>query len=571
MGADIFNNKNNSQKLLNLLARTSEEIGGSLEYSETISSVCVVPVPLLADWSSLFIMEEKLAALSFTHCYHRDQKQNEKLKEYFRSDADSHIKRPVILDTLRKGRAVTEIREVPSPIAGFLLNLPLIQKADVVGFLTLGSRNNFSEDDIMMAEEFARRATCALDNSRRYQKVCLAEAELIKSKEFADIANKTKSEFLASMSHEIRSPVSAILGFTDLLMLPNRTEVERLEWGRRVKHNGHHLLRLINDILSLTKIESGQLSIENNNINFNQFFDDLKQALISQTRTKKIKLDFVLESAVPAEFTTDETRLQQILTNVIGNAIKFTDVGAVTIGAMFQKNSGLLCFNIEDTGPGLTEKQAAQLFHPFVQADAEHSKRCGGTGLGLAISKNLARLLGGDLELIHSEPGQGSKFRICIKPSVATGVKFISEYNIPDLSEESISSQKETLLQIVGKKILVVDDSLDNQYLMKTFLVDKGAVAVAVGSGQEALYQAEQNNFDIILMDIQMPVKDGYETAKELRLKGFQKPIVALTANVLSEDKMKSLHAGFDRHLTKPFDEDEFVRVLSELLIDSDK
>lgn len=571
IGADIFYRKGDSQKLLSLLARSSEEIGRSLDYPETILGVCAVPVPLLADWSSLFVMDDKLSVLSFVHCYHCDQNQNKKLTEYFQIDADSHIKRPVSLDTLRKGKAVTEIREVPSPIAGFLLNLPLLQEAEVIGLLTLGSKNNFTDSDILMAEEYALRAANAIGNSRKYQKICLTEAELVKAKEFADMANKTKNEFLANMSHEIRSPISAILGFTDLLVMSGCTEAQRLEWGRRIKHNGHHLLRLINDILNLAKIESGQLSIENEVVNFSQFFAYLKLALSVQAREKKIKLDFILESSIPTEFTTDETRLQQILANVIGNAIKFTDSGGVIISAGYQRKSGLLFFDIEDTGPGLTEKQAAQIFHPFIQADAEHSRRCGGTGLGLAISKNLAQLLGGDLELIYSEPGLGSKFRVCIKPYVATDIKFISELNTQILFENDRSLSKEISSQLIGKKILVVDDSLDNQYLMKTFLADKGATVVTVGSGQEALYQVESVNFDIILMDIQMPVKDGYQTTKELRLNGFKKPIVALTANVLSEDKTNNLFVRFDRHLTKPFNEDEFMRVLSELLIDSNK
>ena len=386
-----------------------------------------MPVPLLANWSCLFISDEKLSTTSFARCFHPDPVQNQRLTEYFKTEASGYIGRPVVSSTMMNGYPATEILETPSPIAGNLLTLPLIHLSEVLGFLTLGLPQNYASEDILLAEEVSRRAAIALYNSKRYQQVCLAESKMILLNKISDEANQAKSQFLANLSHEIRTPVSAILGFTDLLM-EDHTHEERLDWGQRVKNNGHQLLRLINDLLDLTKIEHGQLSFESENICFNGFLKDLRQTLLPQAQGKRIELSFLLTSAVPAIFISDKSRLQQILGNVIGNAIKFTEAGSIVVRVGFHRDSGFLHFDIEDTGPGLSEKEASKLFQPFSQAGTLHSKRHGGSGLGLALSANLARLLGGDLELVASQPGVGSTFRIIIKPKNLKDVKFLSEF-----------------------------------------------------------------------------------------------------------------------------------------------
>ncbi len=409
-----------------MFARVSEELGSSLDFSETISQICKVPVPLLADWSCLFISDEKLSTTSFAHCFHPDPVQNQRLTDYFQTEANGYVRRPVVSSTMRHGYPATEILEVPSPIAGNLLTLPLIHNSEVLGFLTFGLPQNYASEDILLAEEVSRRAAIALYNSKRYQQVCLAESKMILLNKISDEANQAKSQFLANLSHEIRTPISAILGFTDLLM-EDHTHEERLDWGQRVKNNGHQLLRLINDLLDLTKIEHGQLSLENEKVCFNSFLKDLSQTLLPQAQVKGIELSFLLTSDVPAIFVSDKSRLQQILGNVVGNAIKFTEAGSIVVRAGFQKDSGFLQFDVEDTGPGLSDKEASKLFQPFSQADTLHSKRHGGSGLGLALSANLARLLGGDLELVASQPGVGSTFRIIIKPKILKDAKFLSE------------------------------------------------------------------------------------------------------------------------------------------------
>ena len=412
-----------------MFARVSEELGSTLDYSETISQICKVPVPLLADWSCLFISDEKNSTTSFAKCFHPDPVQNQRLKDYFQTESIGYASRPVVSGTMKNGNSATEILEAPSPIAGNLLTLPLIHKSEVLGFLTFGLLQNYASEDILLAEEVSRRAAIALFNSKCHQRVCLAESELVLLSKVSDEANQAKSQFLANLSHEIRTPVSAILGFTDLLM-EEHTREERLDWGQRVKNNGNQLLRLINDLLDLTKIEHGQLSLENEKVCMNTFFINLNKSLLPQAQSKKIVLIFMLTSDVPAVIVSDKGRLQQILGNVIGNAIKFTESGTVTIRASFQKNSGFLLFEIEDTGPGLTEKEASKLFQPFSQADTLHAKRSGGSGLGLALSANLAILLGGGIELIASQPGVGSTFRVFINPKIAVDTEFQSELTI---------------------------------------------------------------------------------------------------------------------------------------------
>lgn len=560
----FFSKSNDSQKLLSLLAMASSELGSSLDYIETTEHICSLPVPSLADWSSLFILDEKDSKLLFVRSHHCNSNSKKSLIDYFENNSDEYIKRFVVTDALKQGRAITEIREVPSPIAGFLLNLPLIRRAEVIGFLTLGSGKVFTPQDILIAEELAQRAGIAIDNARLYQRACLAEIELKKCIQLAEQANKVKGEFFANMSHEIRSPVAAILGFVDLLLQPDQPEDERIKWGYRVKYNGHNLLRLINDILNLSKIESGEFVLERDVVNLSLFLNDLEAIYTEQVKLKGLVFQVRLVTCVPSEFKTDVTRMYQILTNVIGNAIKLTTKGGVHVDIGFIEELGLLYFDVEDTGPGLTEAQASLLFRPFVKVNAEHSKLEGSTGLGLALALKLARLLGGSVELRSSQPGKGSRFRISIKPELCPQVEFIKRFKNQAVPTDKPARQDEISLK--GKKILVVDDSADNQYLIKLLLTNKGALVTVAESGDEAINCVQNYDFNLILMDIQMPDKDGYETTRELRKNGCKKPIVALTAHTACEEQEQSLGCEFNEYLIKPINQDKLMRVLIDLL-----
>lgn len=557
-----MNQVTNPDKLINLLARATEQLGTSLELEETVSQVCGVCVPQLADWSSFIIMDEKNSVLTFSDCYHRDQSLRFDLKLNLLTQSERHLKRTPTIDCLLRGKATTDFSEALGVFGGYLLNVALIRRLEVIGLLVLGSRMPFLPEDIQIAEEIGHRAASALDNARLYQRARQTEQELVQAKKQAEEANHAKSHFLANMSHEIRSPLGAVLGFAELLMLSNQSEDERIQWCQRIKNNGDLLLRLINDILNLAKVESGQFTLAHEQVDFVEFITDLESSNVLQAN--HLDFRFTIVSPVPHQFTIDATRLRQILNNVIGNALKFTETGSVRIGAGFEKKSGLLFFNIDDTGPGLTEKQGMQIFNPFVQADTEHSKRHGGTGLGLALSKKLAQLLGGDVELVFSQPGVGSKFRVFVKPGINSDIKYVSEM------KRKLLPQGEVPIAIAdaplhGKKILVVDDSSDNQYLMKCILTRKGAEVNLVGSGEEALKMLQNDNFDLVLMDIQMPGMNGYLTGAEFRRNGFKKPIIALTANVLQEDRALGLGANFNAYITKPLNQNELIGILVNL------
>lgn len=551
-------------KLLNLLAAASENLGTSLDFQNTAKHSCRIFVPQLSVWSSLFIFNEDSPELKYIYGHHQDAEIKNSLQVFLREQAKSWSQKQEVQNSIREGCVVT----VPNANSWFgekyLAHLPIIQRSEIIGLITLGSETEFSRDDLQIAEEISKRAAAAIDNARSYQKLTSYESQLISDKEFAEKASREKSTFLANMSHEIRSPISAILGFADLLILPEQSEADRLEWSQRIKHNGQHLLRLINDILNLAKVESGQFTIENNNIEFLEFVSDLEVTNRTLAQDKKLEFNFIIETEIPEKFSTDSTRLRQILNNLIGNAIKFTEHGHISVKSGYIKNPGFLYFDVEDSGPGMTEKESALLFQPFVQASTAHSKQFGGTGLGLALSLKLAQLLGGTVELLHTAPGNGSKFRAIVKPAVPTGTDFISQLKNKITSSEIQRTEIEPKLN--GKKILVVDDSTDNQYLMKKILSIKGAEVGLADSGEAVLALQNISEFDVVLMDIQMPGKDGNQTTRELRKRGFTRPIVAFTANALPQDKELSLRSGCNRHVTKPVDQNELLRVLSELL-----
>lgn len=547
-----------------MLGIASELLGSSLDCDETAIHICSLPVPSLADWCSLFIFNKVKAEFEFVRSHHRDKEQNKKIDYYFQNNANEYTKRFIVTNALQQGSAITEIREVPSPIAGFLLNIPLIRRSEVIGFLTLGSNNVFSPQDILIAGEISQRAGIAIDNAMLYQRTRAAELDLIKCAKLADQSNKIKSEFFANMSHEIRTPVTAILGFGDLLAKPNQLDDDRVKWGQRIKYNGNNLLRMINDILNLSKIESGEFQLEKDSIDFSLFLYDLENTYSDQLKLKGLDFKIKLETAIPKRIFTDLTRLNQILTNVIGNAVKLTTQGGIKVDVGYIDTIRMLYFDIEDTGPGLTEAQSALLFRPFVKINPEHSKIEGSTGLGLALSLKLARLLGGDLELIYSKPGIGSQFRISIVPEIDSQTEFIKSYSTKSDYDENINTSSDSSL--IGKKILVVDDSIDNRYLIQLLLTNKGALVTAVDNGNEAVNCVNTDDFNIVLMDIQMPGKNGFETAKEMRLNGFAKPIVALTACLAPKEREENYNNDFNDFLTKPIDQNNLIKVLSNLL-----
>lgn len=388
----------------------------------------------------------------------------------------------------------------------------------------------------------------------------MARKDLEAAKEEAVRANDLKSAFLANMSHEIRTPLGAIMGFADLLRDPNLPYEERINYLEVLQRNGHQLTVIINDILDLSKVEAGQMALEFLPLNPEKIARDVISLLNVNASEKGLKLGFERDPSTPSEIHSDPTRVHQILVNLVSNSIKFTHSGSVSIRTFgrVENDRTVAAFEVTDTGIGIQPEQQERIFEVFVQADSSVTRKFGGTGLGLSLSRRLARVLGGDVTVKESHIGKGSTFLVTIEdqPSKKKAV-------VPVVSSSSVgSSQMDLEKPLSGVHVLVVDDTPDNQRLIKHFLRRAGAQSEIVENGLEAQQKALNGNYDIVLMDIQMPIMDGYTATQQLREKGYTKPIIALTAHAMAEVRRKCLSVGYTDHLTKPINSTELVSMV---------
>jgi PAS domain S-box-containing protein len=381
--------------------------------------------------------------------------------------------------------------------------------------------------------------------------------------EAADTATRTKSEFLANMSHEIRTPMTAILGFSEVLLDEkgiDRTPPERIDALRTIQRNGRYLLELINDILDLSKIEAGKIELEEAECCPIQVVSDVISLMQVRADAKNLALDAEYEGAIPETIRTAPLRLRQVLINLLGNAVKFTELGAVRLKVRFLSTLGAsskLVFEVSDTGIGMTAEQTQRLFQPFTQADSSTSRRFGGTGLGLTISKRLAEMMGGDIALT-SQLGVGSTFSLTIDPGPLDGALLVDATDTHCRAPET-PSQPTPMLEELSCRILLAEDGPDNQRLIAFLLRKAGAQVDLAENGLVAYEQAmarlnQGQPYDVILMDMQMPVMDGYEATRRLRESGYDRPVVAVTANAMAGDREECLAAGCDDFATKPID-----------------
>lgn len=389
------------------------------------------------------------------------------------------------------------------------------------------------------------------------------------AKEQAEAANAAKSEFLANMSHEIRTPLTGILGFTELLRRQVGTPEQRQNHLDTIQNSGKHLLTLINDILDLSKIEAGHMECKRVSCSPHKIVCEVLSVLRVRAQEKGLRLDCEWTTCVPETITTDPARLRQLLMNLAGNAIKFTETGSVVIrlAAYPERQEPRFVCEIVDTGIGIQSQHLEKIFRPFEQADNSITRKYGGTGLGLPISQHIAGALGGGIQVI-SQPGQGSTFKVTLESGSFDNVSFVPagccEIFAPKTDTQSAHAAGKKL---PAARILLVEDGETNRELITLVLSEAGAAVVTAENGQQGVDLARCERFDLILMDMQMPLMDGYTAARTLRNEGCWLPILALTAHSMRGDEEKCLNAGCSGYISKPIQIDRLVNTIHDILV----
>ncbi len=407
----------------------------------------------------------------------------------------------------------------------------------------------------------------ARDISKRKQH----EFEIIKAKEAAMSATMMKSQFLANMSHEIRTPMNGILGFLELLQHTELT-TEQTEYLKEARRASEILLYLISDILDLSKIEAGKIAMEKTCFNIRNIIEEVVAIFLPKTLEKSIKFHTLITSSVPADVIGDPGRLRQILNNLLSNAVKFTEQGEISVRVDCVDNltgQGVFSFEVQDTGIGISEQNINKLFSPFVQAELSTTRKFGGTGLGLAISKELIKLMNGDIS-IESKIGKGTIFRFTVMLEIDKKTKGgdVNCSNQTAVKSEMVTGNRGyDDIKNPQPKILLVEDDEINRKIVIAILKEKNMVCDVAVNGREAVRIVGERDYDIVFMDCQMPVMDGYESVATIRaMEGEKKhtKIIAMTANAMAGDRNKSIEAGMDDYISKPIDFKKMFKFIEE-------
>ncbi|MBF0224859.1 MAG: response regulator [Desulfobacterales bacterium] len=434
------------------------------------------------------------------------------------------------------------------------MSVPVINKNEIIAVCGVGNKNEFyDESDILQLQLYMDGLIKILFRNQQ-------EQSLKEAKEAAESANRSKSSFLANMSHEIRTPLNAIIGFSQLLQRDSMLTDSQKEYIHAINRGGEHLLALINDILELSKIEAGKSVINPTNFDLYTLLEDLQIIFKERTSSKLLQFAFEIEDELPRYVVTDESKLRQIFINLIGNAVKFTEEGGIAVRVRTHKTTAdkyYLDVEIQDSGPGIPETEMNKLFKHFEQTSIG-IKKGSGTGLGLALSREFIRLMGGDIT-VSSEFGKGTLFQFKIEIQIG----------------QPVDAQNDNSQRIIGidngqkkYRILVVDDNEENLNIAVNLLQMVGFETNKSVNGKEAVTQFEKWNPHLILMDIRMPIMDGYEATKRIKSteKSKQTPIIALTASVFEDERKKIIDIGMQGYIRKPFRENDLFHEIGKHL-----
>ena len=423
------------------------------------------------------------------------------------------------------------------------------------------TERKYAENRLKQAKKFADNARLEIEKANKQLKLSAENAKSLAQR--AITADSAKSQFLANMSHEIRTPMNAIIGFSEVLAEENLSG-EQQQYVSLICQSAEHLLQLINDILDFSKIEAGRLDVEMVDCSLKQLLAVVESSMRPAAKTKNLAFKVLQGNEVPKTMCSDPVRLKQCLINLINNAVKFTDQGHIHVNVYTRQVDDIpyICFDVEDTGIGIPSDRLNSIFEEFAQLESGTTRRFDGTGLGLAITKQLAHLLGGELT-VTSEIGKGSVFSLVVPAGVDP-----TSHSIPDKCDSRSESEPtfDEDRTVFSGKILVAEDVKTNQVLIRLLLERFGLQVTIAQDGVEAVDQAINNTFDLIVMDMQMPNMNGYDATRSLREKGITTPIVALTAYAMKGDDKKCLEAGCDDYLCKPIVRERLLQVIRKYL-----
>jgi len=423
------------------------------------------------------------------------------------------------------------------------MGVPLKVENDIIGVMCLQDYNNedkFSQDDLYVLDFIANQIAIAIQRRMMLDNLVIARQK-------AEEAAQSKQIFMSTMSHEIRTPLNEVIGITNLLLQGNPRE-DQMDYIKTLRFSGNHLLTLVNDVLDYNKMESGKIIFEQTQFNLDDFMNEIMRSYSFRSKAKQLEFEIKKEEPLPVEVIGDPIRLNQILSNLLSNALKFTSQGSITVTLKElerNKNQSTMEFLVHDTGIGIPKDRQASVFETFTQAASDITKHYGGTGLGLAICKKLIELLGGTIHL-ESEVGEGSTFSFTITFTVAEKG-----------TRQQPPEATETYTGLEGKRILVAEDNKINFFVANKFLAGWGVIVTHAENGQLALEKLDEDDFDLILMDLHMPVMDGIEATRIIRNSQDPKiksiPIVALTAAIMSESHDKIEELNINDYVLKPF------------------